>query len=414
MRPESKKKIVLLGGSYGQIPAIIEAKKRGLYTILCDYLPDNPGRLLVDEYHCISSTDIEAIAECAEKTGADYILAYASDPAAPAAAFTAEKLRLIGSSYHSVSLLSNKKTFRTFLKNNGFHSPNFVITGDFASPVDLAELKKPWVVKPVDSSDTKGVTDINNENELSNAVQKALRFSKCGQVIVEEYVDAEGANLHGDAFVVNGEMIFCMLGDRIFSSESAPLKPSTELYPSRAPKELIGRVEVEVAEILKKTGFTFGGINIEARVDSKGNVYIMEIGPRAGGTHTPQTIAAATGFNMLKAVFDVFENGSVAQKRTVNRPAICFALHINEWGIFERIDFSERVKKWLLEQHIFVEPGDILKPYSEPGSLIGVLILQFENMNQADEIIPGLYEEVIAGIKYQKQKNTQHSITFIQ
>jgi hypothetical protein len=45
-----KKKILLLGGSYGQIPAIKEANKRGLYTILCDYLPDNPGREFVDIY----------------------------------------------------------------------------------------------------------------------------------------------------------------------------------------------------------------------------------------------------------------------------------------------------------------------------------------------------------------------------
>ena len=405
-----QKRILLLGGSYGQLPAIHEARERGFYTILCDYLDDNPGRFLVDEYYCISTTDKKAVAECAERTGAKYILAYASDPAAPAAACTAEKLGLCGSTFQSVDILSNKMKYRTFLKNNGFHTPEFVTCNGSVLPSQLAHLKKPWIVKPVDSSDTKGVNEVHLESELDDAIEYALKFSRSGRVIIEEFVDADGANLHGDALVVEGEVVFCMLGDRLFSSESAPLKPSTELYPSRAPIDLIKKVEGVLGDILKKCGFTFGGINIEARVDSNGNVYIMEIGPRAGGTHTPQTIAAASGFDMLKAVFDVFEIGKVTQKHIFNRPAICFALHANDWGIFEKVNFSERLKSCILEEHIFVRQGELIKPYSEPGSLIGVLILQFRNMSQAEEMIPGLYEEVMAGIHIHIQKDVIHSL----
>ena len=38
------KKILLLGGSAQQIVAIETAKHLGLYTVLCDYLSDNPGQ----------------------------------------------------------------------------------------------------------------------------------------------------------------------------------------------------------------------------------------------------------------------------------------------------------------------------------------------------------------------------------
>ena len=45
------KKILLLGGSAQQIIAIEAAKRLGYYTVLCDYLTDNPGRYLADK-HC--------------------------------------------------------------------------------------------------------------------------------------------------------------------------------------------------------------------------------------------------------------------------------------------------------------------------------------------------------------------------
>ena len=38
-----KRSILLLGGSRQQIVAIEAAKRLGYRTVLCDYLPDNPG-----------------------------------------------------------------------------------------------------------------------------------------------------------------------------------------------------------------------------------------------------------------------------------------------------------------------------------------------------------------------------------
>ena len=43
-RGEFVKKILLLGGSTQQISAITYANSQGYYTVLCDYLIDNPGQ----------------------------------------------------------------------------------------------------------------------------------------------------------------------------------------------------------------------------------------------------------------------------------------------------------------------------------------------------------------------------------
>ena len=74
-------KILLLGGSAQQVTAIREARNMGYETVLCDYLPDNPGQFAADHYYNISTTDRDAVLDIARKEQIDGILAYASDPA---------------------------------------------------------------------------------------------------------------------------------------------------------------------------------------------------------------------------------------------------------------------------------------------------------------------------------------------
>lgn len=59
------KKILLLGGSAQQIVAIKTAKKHGFFTVLCDYLNDNPGQYEADKFYLVSTTD----KRCSFKSG---------------------------------------------------------------------------------------------------------------------------------------------------------------------------------------------------------------------------------------------------------------------------------------------------------------------------------------------------------
>ena len=117
------KKLLLLGGSAQQVVAIKTAKRPGCETILCDFLPDNPGQYAADKFYLVSTTDKEAVLDVARKEQGDGVLAYASDPAAPTAAYVAEKLGLPGNPYKSVEILCNKDKFRRFLAQNDFATP---------------------------------------------------------------------------------------------------------------------------------------------------------------------------------------------------------------------------------------------------------------------------------------------------
>ena len=102
------KKILLLGGSAQQVIAIETAKRLGYYTVLCDFLTDNPGQYHADKFYLVSTTDKAAVHEVALKEQIDGVLAYASDPAAPTAAYIAGKMGLPGNPSEAVETLCNK------------------------------------------------------------------------------------------------------------------------------------------------------------------------------------------------------------------------------------------------------------------------------------------------------------------
>ena len=147
------KKILLLGGSAQQVIAIETAKKLGYYTVLCDFLTDNPGQYVADKFYLVSTTDKETVLNVALSEKVDGVLAYASDPAAPTAAYISKKMGLPGNPYESVEILCNKDKFRNFLSKNGFNTPvanGYMNITDVLN--DIQRYKLPVIVKPVDSS----------------------------------------------------------------------------------------------------------------------------------------------------------------------------------------------------------------------------------------------------------------------
>ncbi|NBC02639.1 MAG: ATP-grasp domain-containing protein [Bacteroidetes bacterium] len=394
------KRILLLGGSYGQIPAIVEANKRGHYTILCDYLPDNPGQHFADEFFLASTTDQEKILEIAKELQIDLILSYCSDPAVKTAAYVSGKMGLMGNTPESVDILTHKDRFREFQKRNHFNVPEFdVITDPQLDPKKKYQDLLPAIVKPVDSSDTKGVTLIHDLSEFQQAVKQAFQYTRCDRVIIEQKVGSKNGDFNGDGFVVNGELCFCELGDHIFSATSNPLKPCSTIFPSQIDNRKVKLVKEQVSNLIQKTGYKNGPLNIEARIDEAGDIYIMEIGPRNGGNFIPQAIYYSTGFNMLKALFDLYLGEEIIIPKKNSKSSICFTLHSNQSGIFKSFQIDDQLKSYLKEQHLFIKPGELIKPYSEVNSSIGSLLFQFDDNDQIQNLKPLFYQKIMDSIQ---------------
>lgn len=376
------KRILFLGGAYAQIPIILEAKRRGWYVITCDYLPENPGHTYADEYHNVSTTDKEKVLELARRLQPDYVVAYASDPAAPVAAYVSEKMGLPGNSYDSIRVLSEKDLFRKFLSENGFKAPKSVSVTENQNPLTLVEgLVFPVIVKPTDSSGSKGVSKVTTKNDLDKAVKYAISFSRNKRIIIEEFVAGIGRQLHGDGFVFDGNLVFSYLGDHHYDTKVNPFVPFSTTWPSERDTNTVKAVEKVVAAVVKLSGFKSGGINIEARVAENGDVYIMEIGPRSGGNFVPQVIHNATGFDMVSATLDALYTQTMPTIEYKRGAAAYYVVHSLKDGILSNVEISDEIKPYIKEYHQYIQPGEAVKSFQGASAAVGVILLAFPSID---------------------------------
>lgn len=375
----SQKKILFLGGAFSQVPAIQYAKDKGCYVITADYLPENPGHRISDEYHNVSTTDREGILELARRLQIDAVSAYASDPAAPTAAYVSEQLKLAGSPYESVELLSNKNRFREFLKANRFDTPWFICGSDFESIARGYNGEKA-ILKPVDSSGSKGIFTISNYVELEELFESALKESRSGMVILEEFIERKGAQIHGEGFVLNGKPVFLLLGDQHFSASNR-LAPYSTLVPAIQHADIMPRVHELLRSAIEKSGFQTGGVNLELIRDLNDRIYILEIGARNGGNFMPQLMKHATGFDLVKANVDALFGESPQTGYTV--PARGYyaqiILHTDADGIFKDVQIPAGLSGHVLEKTIYYRPGDPVSRYRSSRDVVGVMIVRLDN-----------------------------------
>jgi biotin carboxylase len=374
----------MLGGSFFQIPAIKYAKKSGYYVITCDYLPDNPGHKYADEYYNISTTDIDGVLTLAKNLNLDGIVAYASDPAAYTAAYVASVLNLPTNPYSSVKILTEKDLFRDFLKKNNFNVP---CANGYNSYYDLIKNIKdfsfPLMIKPVDSSGSKGVSKINTEEEIKSSFEYAKSLSRVGRVIVEEYISSIGPQIHGDAFVVDGKIKFCYLGDHHYNNKINPFVPYSTTLPSTHSKEILDKVEIELQKLINLLKINRGALNVEARVGDNELIYLMEVGPRNGGNLVPQLERYASGFDMVSTSVDI-ALGSISSEIRYNKYGYFsyYVLHSEKEGVLNNIIINEELNSYLLEKHFFKKKGEFVNAFNGSNATIGILLLKFNSMQE--------------------------------
>lgn len=385
-----QKRVLMLGGSLAQVPSIKKAKEMGLYVITCDYLPGNPGHKFADDYYNVSTTDKEKVLVLAKSLDLDGVVCYASDPAAPTAAYIAESLGLPTSPYHSVEILCNKYKFRAFLKEHGFCTPNTVSSKDFEELYnEVQQLKFPVIIKPVDSSGSKGVSILRKIEEFKEAFYAAKHFSRDGRLIVEECVESIGAPLAGDAFSVNGKLAFWAFSDDHFDVNSNnPLAPISETYPYTKSKIMQQRIVDEINRLLSLLDMKTVAYNIEVRIDANDNIYLMEVAPRNGGNGIPEVTKYATGVDLIEYTIKAALGMDCMdlQQKEVNGFWSTYMVHSNKGGKFVRIEIDEEYKKNnYVEFETGLRPGDEVIAFSGSNGAIGTMISKFSSYEEMME-----------------------------
>lgn len=373
------KKVMILGGSYFQLTVIKAAKKLGYYTITCDYLPDNIGHKYSDEYHNVSFIDKESVLELAIKLQIDGIVCYASDASAITAAYVAEKIGLPGNPVKSVEILTKKDLFKEFLKENGFYIPK---SRGFNNEKDAYEyfkhLNTTVMIKPIDASGSKGVSRVSIKSDFKSAYDLAMEYSLSKNIIVEEYMQRNGYQIAGDAFIVNGDVKFLGLMNEHFDKMCNPFVPIGESYPSIITEKLKIKSKSEIQRLVTLLGIKNGAINLDFIFDAELNFIFLEVGARSGGNLITDAIYCSCNVNLAEYVVKAAV-GDLCDDLNEKEHEICvssYIIHTIKDGIFKKIEISDEIKDNVILCDLFVKPGEEVKIFNNSNFAIGAMLIK--------------------------------------
>jgi biotin carboxylase len=211
-----KKTIMVIGGGLLQVPVIETAQRMGYQVIVTDYNPNALGLKHADIPIIMSTRDIEGSVRVAksqnELTPISAVLTVGTDASMTVAA-VASALNLPGIKFEDAEAATNKIKMRMRLKEHNVPCPNFLPVWSIADAKKACRiLKFPVVIKPSDNMGARGVTRIDNRNQIADAFRLAKSASPSGELIIEEYM--EGAELSIDAVIFKGEITFTGIADR--------------------------------------------------------------------------------------------------------------------------------------------------------------------------------------------------------
>lgn len=391
-------RLLILGGSPFQVPAIVHAARLGHHVITCDYLPDNPGHALAHESYNVSTTDGEAVLALARDRRIDGVLAFASDPAAGTAAHVSSALGLPGLGVAAAHCLSNKAAFRAFLKTHGFRTPEFAAVTSLAEAIEAASgIGFPVMVKPTDSSGSKGVSRVLCDADLPAAFAHALEYARDPRVIIEQYIPRAGAQIAGDGLVVEGRLVFGCFGDEHFDGECCTHAPVGESFPG----QLSAATRATLFEQLQRL-FTLLGVrnlvfNLDAMVDTDGNLVLLEIGPRAGGNCLPAVIKAHTGVDLVDIAIRQALGDTVCEAAYSGKPAGSHAtwmIHSRREGILDGLHVDRDVAPCIQAIQLTAPRGAEVRRFQSSRDTLGYAVLSFPSTTTMTELLARMAEMI--------------------
>lgn len=394
------KKLLMLGGSPSQVIAIKKAKELGYYVIVCDYLEDNPGKRFSDEYYNISTMDKESVLKLAKLLSVDGVVCYISDPGIPTAAYVAEKLELPSFPYEAVEILSNKDVFRIFLQENNFNVPQSKGYSTLEEVKDeFHTFKLPVMIKPVDSSGSRGVSKIDSIELLPEKVEEALCFSRAKRFIVEEYIEKKGYQIGGECFLVNGEFAFSRLVNNHFGATHInSFLPNGESWPCSMPTELQNKIHDEIQRLMKLLKMKNGPLIFEVLVDFEENIYILDIGVRNSGDLT-QVIKHVDGIDLIEYSIKaaLVEDCSDLVMVDSNGYWGSYTIISEKAGLFHRIEIEEEFKRNNIVKY---KKSTICAGYKiKSNEILGTMWLRFSSMDEMLEKMDNMTNWVKAIVK---------------
>lgn len=296
------KKLLVIGASVLQLPAIIKAKEMGFYVGTVDYNKNAVAVPYADEFFCESTIDIEAVCKVAKAFNPSGIITLASDMPMRSVATASELLGLNSVSVETALKSTDKGEMIKAFKKHNVASPWYYIcknSNEFSKIIENVTF--PCIIKPLDNAGSRGIFLAKNKEELKLGYNYSFSNSRGAGVIVEEFM--QGDEVSVETMTVNGITHILAITDKL--TTGAPhFVEMGHSQQTKFPKETVEKIKDLAKKAVSSVGITSGPAHVEIIV-TKNGPKMVELGARMGGDCiTTHLVPLSTGIDMLAATIN--------------------------------------------------------------------------------------------------------------
>jgi len=344
------------------------------YQVFGYHYDHNYSRILSYKDVCIGDLrDLEKILNFAKSNAIDAVVSDACDYSYFAQAYVSEILSCKGARLSQAQVAVNKLKQRQVAYANGVKVPRFSPAYTYAEAAEFANsIGYPIIIKPVDNRGSFGVFKVANPEDLEKSFYSSIAHSHSRVVLVEQYI-------HGQEFTVDG---YCINGEPVSLAVAVKSHALTNqcvatriVYSSNLAK--YAELKDYNSFVARALGMNFGMLHAEYIIDTKGDIYLVEMANRGGGVYTSTIIVPEfSGVN----VKEIYLNDCLGISSS------------SEVSDFHRLDVFSKGKKVVL--HFFSFPSGKIKSIFLPRELLtDPRVLKLKILISPEQVVPPILSD---------------------
>lgn len=295
-------KLAVIGANAPSIPFYKQAKALGYYVIGIAWAEGAVCKQYCDKFYPISFKEKDEVLKVCQEEKIDGITSFSLESALPTVVYVAQAMGLVSNTEECVRLTETKFAQRKAFEQHGIPVPKYKKLQKGEAIVDL-DMHYPIIVKPLDSGGSQGITKLDFSDGLEEALHVAFSRSRTEQAIVEEFVD--GREFSVEALSHNGKHYILQITDKVTSGAPHFIEMQHH-QPADISHEVASQIRAMVEKALTALKIENSPSHTEIKLNSRGELYIIEIGARLGGDFiTSDLVRLSTGYDMVKGTIEL-------------------------------------------------------------------------------------------------------------
>ncbi|MCR4828278.1 MAG: ATP-grasp domain-containing protein [Bacteroidales bacterium] len=388
------KNVLVLPGTQWQVPLIEKIQEMGHKAMVVNPDPEAPGMKKADLCLVSNIFDKDRVIEFGRDQKISAVMSDECDIAMNLVAELGKTFNVPTLDEDTAALFTDKFLMREFSKKHGLRYPEY----KFCKAVDdavalLNEIKRPIIIKPLDSNASHGVFRCDTEEDIRKHFDESMSFSRVDKsVLAERFIVGTEFTIDG-VKTPHGHYTMAISEKKHFAHNKSIANEL--LFSHYNPNFDYDKLRATNDAFVMKSNLQFGFTHAEYKYED-GEFYLIEIAARGGGNMISSCITQfMTGYDTYRylvecATGNVHDEDFSLRPEYKDRTAVLKFFEtpggggkVREIKGLDYIENEPDIKHYRLNFKI----GDTIENALNDSVRIGFYIVCSENMQKLREVI---------------------------